>query len=178
MKHHDWTSWASAPWGRRGRFFEPGEVRLAILSLLGEDPKHGYELMKAIESRSGGTYNMSAGTVYPTLQQLEDEGMIASEMKDGRRVYQLTDAGRAELEREGESVDEIWRRADRWKDWGPWTGPEAYAVAGPLGRLMKTTFQAIKRSRAEKNVVDGISQILERASHDIEEMERGAKHAN
>ena len=59
--------------GSRGRFFETGEVRLAMLSLLSEGAKHGYQLMKELEERSGGTYKASAGTIYPTLQQMEDD---------------------------------------------------------------------------------------------------------
>jgi len=61
------------PWGW-GRFFGAGEVRLALLSLLENEPKHGYQLMKDLEDRSGGLYRASAGTIYPTLQLLEDEG--------------------------------------------------------------------------------------------------------
>src|ERR1700680_2484778 len=102
---------------RSGRFFGPGEVRRAFLSLLTEAPVHGYELMKQLEERSGGIYRASAGTVYPTLQQLEDEGLVVSESREGRRVYSLTAAGRAELHREDETVRRIWRRADRWNDW-------------------------------------------------------------
>jgi DNA-binding PadR family transcriptional regulator len=64
------------PWGFRRRFFEPGEVRIALLSLLKDGPKHGYELMKELEARSGGMYKASAGSVYPNLQLLEDEGLI------------------------------------------------------------------------------------------------------
>src|ERR1700724_2756275 len=102
---------------RSGRFFGPGEVRLALLSLLTESPMHGYELMKQLEERSGGIYRASAGTVYPTLQQLEDEGLVAAETQDGKKVYWLTDAGKHELERNGEAVGAIWRRARRWQDW-------------------------------------------------------------
>src|SRR5215470_15052099 len=79
------------------RFFGPGEVRLALLSMLGETPMHGYELMKRLEERSGGVYRASAGTVYPTLQQLEDEGLIASDLHEGRRIYRITPAGQREL---------------------------------------------------------------------------------
>ena len=64
--------WAGLAFGRHGRFFEAGEVRLAILSLLAEGPKHGYQLMKEMKDRSSGMYSASAGSVYPTLQQLED----------------------------------------------------------------------------------------------------------
>src|SRR5262245_12293522 len=102
------------PWAARGRFFGPGEVRLALLSLLADGPCHGYDLMRRLEERSEGTYRASAGTVYPTLQQLEDEGLVASEERDGKRVYRLTDAGRAELARRADAVDRIWRRAEDW----------------------------------------------------------------
>ena len=93
---------------RSGRFFGPGEVRLALLSLLTEAPVHGYELMKRLEERSGGVYRASAGTVYPTLQQLEDEGLINSESHEGKKVYRLTDEGERETRgqrrgRQGES---------------------------------------------------------------------------
>jgi len=64
---------------RGGRFFGFGEARLAILSLLKEGPKHGYQLIKELEQRSGGLYRASAGTVYPTLQQLEDEKLLAQQ---------------------------------------------------------------------------------------------------
>jgi DNA-binding PadR family transcriptional regulator len=177
--HWDWSGgdWRKSgffgPWGRRGRFFEHGEVRLAILSLLSEGPRHGYDLMKEMESRSGGTYKVSAGTMYPTLQQLEDEGLIVSEQNEGRRVYQIAAAGRAELEREAETVNEIWKRAARWDDWGRWMGPEAYAMAAePLGNLMKTTMRAVKRSGGQRKWVESIRDVLDRATHDIEELEK------
>src|SRR5690349_8628883 len=81
--------------GRRGRFFGSGEVRLALLSMLQTGPKHGYELMKELETKSGGIYKASAGAIYPALQQLEDEGMVTSETVGGKRTYSLTETGRA-----------------------------------------------------------------------------------
>src|SRR5690242_4843816 len=80
-------------WGGPGssRFFEGGEVRLAILSLLSEGPKHGYQLMKEMKERSGGLYRASAGTIYPTLQMLEDEGLIEAVQQEGKRAFRLTD---------------------------------------------------------------------------------------
>jgi len=89
--------------GMRSRFFGPGEVRLALLSLIAETPKHGYELMRQLEERSGGIYNASAGTVYPTLQQLEDEGLISSDSKEGKRVTRSPRPGSEELKREDEN---------------------------------------------------------------------------
>ena len=70
------------PWGRGGRwgrFFGPGEIRLALLSMLESGSKHGYELMKELETKSGGIYKASAGAIYPALQQLEDEGLVTSD---------------------------------------------------------------------------------------------------
>ena len=86
----DWGPFSGFAGGPGGRFFGFGEVRLAILSLLQEGPKHGYQLIKELTDRSGGLYRASAGTVYPTLQQLEDEGLVLSDHQDGRKVYRLT----------------------------------------------------------------------------------------
>ena len=71
-----------------------GALRAAVLSLLAEQPMHGYQIMQELESRSGGRWRPSAGSVYPTLQQLEDEQLVSVDEIDGRRTFQLTDAGR------------------------------------------------------------------------------------
>jgi DNA-binding PadR family transcriptional regulator len=83
--------------------FGHGHLRLYLLSLLDESPKHGYELIQALGDRFGGTYTPSAGTIYPRLSKLEEEGLV-SKSADGRKtVYSITDAGRAELhDRESE----------------------------------------------------------------------------
>jgi DNA-binding PadR family transcriptional regulator len=72
-----------------------GEVRSAVLALLAEKPRHGYEIIREIEERSGGSWKPSAGSVYPTLQLLADEGLISAEESNGRKIYSLTEAGRA-----------------------------------------------------------------------------------
>ena len=163
-----WASWG--PWGRRARFFESGEVRLAILSLLDEGPRHGYELIKELEARSGGLYRASPGVVYPTLQMLEDEGLVASEQVDGKRVYRLTAAGKAELKHQADGVRRIWRRAEHWEDWSRWMGPEAAVIAGPLAGIMKATFRAISRSTDRPEVVERIREILDNARRDLEKI--------
>ncbi|SDH32533.1 PadR family transcriptional regulator [Agrococcus jejuensis] len=83
--------------------FAHGALRLYLLALLAESPKHGYEVMQALERRFGGTYQPSAGTIYPRLSRLEEEGLVEKHA-DGRRTqYVITDAGRAHLaERQGE----------------------------------------------------------------------------
>ncbi|MFJ4223733.1 PadR family transcriptional regulator [Microbacterium sp. NPDC089695] len=72
-----------------------GDVRTAVLSLLAEQPMHGYQIINEIAERSGGTWKPSAGSVYPTLQLLADEGLIEAEEQNGRKTYSLTEAGRA-----------------------------------------------------------------------------------
>lgn len=75
-----------------------GDVRLALLRLLAEEPRNGYQLMQTIEERSGGRWRPSPGSVYPTLSQLEDEGLVRSTESEGARHFEITDAGREHLE--------------------------------------------------------------------------------
>jgi DNA-binding PadR family transcriptional regulator len=82
--------------GRGGRRGRRGDVRAAVLALLAERPMHGYEIIQELDSRTGGIWRPSPGSVYPTLQLLEDEGLIASVRDEGRKQFTLTDAGREE----------------------------------------------------------------------------------
>ena len=83
--------------------FGHGALRLYLLSLLAESPRHGYELMQALRDRFGGTYSPSAGTIYPRLSKLEEEGLLTKSVDGRKTTYEITDAGRAELAaREGE----------------------------------------------------------------------------
>jgi DNA-binding PadR family transcriptional regulator len=152
-------------WGgpRRG-FFRSGEVRLALLSLLAESPGHGYDLMKRLEQRSGGIYQASAGTIYPVLQQLEDEGLVRSRESEGKKVYEITDAGRAELGGQKETVDSIWARAGRWREAGCRMGPDTVEVAAALGRLTRAAFSAAGEEKRTERVVE----ILNRARRELE----------
>jgi DNA-binding MarR family transcriptional regulator len=143
---------------------------LAILSLLETGPKHGYQIIKELEERSGGIYRASAGAVYPNLQQLEDEGLVTSESKEGKRVYTLTEAGRAELERERDRVNQIWNRAQRWGVWAPGTGPEGVMVATTGALVIKAALQAVKRSGADAELATKVRDILDRARREIESL--------
>jgi DNA-binding PadR family transcriptional regulator len=158
----------------QGRFFGPGEVRLALLSMLGDAPMHGYELMKRLEERSGGIYRASAGTIYPTLQQLEDEGLVSSETQDGKKIYRLTDAGRRELDSNSEAVQAIWRRARRWHDWRSAFDPDAAEIRGPAERLVKEAFRAVAGEFATHERLERVRGILLRALRDLEELVRGS----
>ena len=161
------------PWGWRRRFFEAGEVRLAILSLLAEKPMHGYELMKEMEARSGGMYRASAGTIYPNLQQLEDEGLVqAKQTDDGKRVYTITAEGKKELEREGEGVKRIWSRASAWDGWSDAFSPGAMEVMGPAMRLAQTAFRAATRGDAKR--VEKVREVLNKAADEIDKLSKTA----
>src|ERR1700686_3753926 len=92
--------------GRGGRYGGPpgggrrrrGEVRTALLLLLAEEPRNGYQLMQAIEERSGGRWRPSPGSIYPTLAQLEDEGLIRATEREGAKVFEITEDGRRRAE--------------------------------------------------------------------------------
>jgi DNA-binding PadR family transcriptional regulator len=89
--------------GRGGPRARRGDVRAAVLALLADRPMHGYEMIKEIEARSDGAWTPSAGSIYPMLQLLEDEGLIQGEDSDGKRRFTLTEAGRTEqMEKAGD----------------------------------------------------------------------------
>jgi DNA-binding PadR family transcriptional regulator len=96
----------------RGRGGRGGNVRAAILALLVEEPRHGYAIMTELAERSGGLWRPSPGSVYPVLQQLQDEGLVSVEEADGRRVFSLTDAGRSYVAEHADEVHEPWSVAD------------------------------------------------------------------
>ena len=87
-----------------------GDARYILLDALRDGPKHGYEIIKALEERSAGKYIPSPGTVYPTLQYLEDQGFVHANQEAERRIYQLTEAGQAELDAQAEQVTAFWGR--------------------------------------------------------------------
>jgi len=87
--------------------FRHGALRLYLLKMLGEQPRHGYEVISLLEDRFLGLYAPSAGTVYPRLARLESEGLVEHEERDGRKVYSLTEAGRRELDRSTEALSSL-----------------------------------------------------------------------
>jgi DNA-binding PadR family transcriptional regulator len=120
---HGWGRWGAhfGSWGPgdfsgavfgRGRKVGRGDVRSAILGLLAEEPMHGYQIIQELTERSGGMWRPSPGSVYPTLQQLEDEGLVRAGESHGRRVFHLTDSGRAEAARRAEAGAPPWAMWD------------------------------------------------------------------
>ena len=104
-----WRGWWPGPPGSpRGPKASRGDVRAAILALLREGPRNGYQIMSEIEERSGGAWRPSPGAVYPALQQLADEGLVEAEESSGRRTFSLTEAGRRHIEENPETARAAW----------------------------------------------------------------------
>ena len=158
--------------GRRGRkrMFEAGELQLLLLFLIADKGKarHGYDLIRSIESLTGGEYVPSPGVVYPTLTLLNDMGFIdESEAEGSRRAYQVTDAGRAHLEENAEEVAELF---DRLTSLGE---ERASGDPGPvLGRAVKNVMTALKhrigRDGVDDELLHEIAAILDEAAQRIE----------
>jgi DNA-binding PadR family transcriptional regulator len=119
----------------RGPRARRGDVRAALLLLLAEEPRNGYQLMQEIEERSDGVWRPSPGSVYPALQQLEDEGLVRVEQTEGGKAYALTDEGRAHVEERREQLGAPWDavRGD--------VGEGAWEMMAPMRQIGMALFQ-------------------------------------
>lgn len=144
--------------GRGGRA-RRGDFRTAALLLLAEEPRNGYQLMQEVQERSGGLWSPSPGSVYPALSQLEDEGLIRSEEQDGRRVYAITDAGRAAVEERGEGRQAPWEEV----------GGDVSEGVQQLGRLMRElagAFVQVMKTGSESQISKA-QEVLDGARRDL-----------
>jgi DNA-binding PadR family transcriptional regulator len=146
-----WRGMGFGPGGRRSRA-RRGDVRAAILLLLEEEPRNGYGLMEEIESRSGGAWRPSPGSVYPALSQLEDEGLIAADEGGGRRSFALTDAGRTYVAENRESLGSPWDEA------GEGVPSNLVELRTLIGQLGMATLQ-VAQSGDEKQIGEA-QQVL------------------
>ncbi|WP_328705876.1 PadR family transcriptional regulator [Erythrobacter rubeus] len=164
---------------RRGRMFGSGELRLALLALINEEPRHGYELIRAIEDMTGGAYAPSPGAVYPTLQMLEEEGQIKQakpKSKDddgepsGKKPFKATKSGKAELEERAAEVDELMgrlgehgERAERVKQ----KSPDLFRAMGNLANVLKNRAKA---GKLDQNTINEIVDIIDEVAKRIERL--------
>ncbi|MBN6055005.1 helix-turn-helix transcriptional regulator, partial [Nonomuraea sp. RK-328] len=139
--------------------------------LLAEQPGHGYQVMTRLADRFNGTYEPSAGSIYPTLQLLEDEGLVRVEPADGRKVHHLTDAGREAVREQGEEIERLWARAANRGEWGMFRGPEAAEIVGPALRLVKTAVKTLVHAHGDPRVVDEILAVFVEARQRIERLD-------
>ena len=160
--------WSGGRGGRRARrMFESGELRLVLLKLIADEPRHGYDLIRAIEELTGGEYAPSPGIVYPTLTLLQDMGFIEEAAGEGpRKPFQVTDEGRAHLEERKEEVEALFERLSDLK-------PRAENMAGPaIGRAIKNLMSALShrvgREGLNEELLHEIAAILDEAAQRIE----------
>jgi DNA-binding PadR family transcriptional regulator len=153
-----------------GRFFGPGELRLALLCLIDEQPGHGYELMNRLEDRFAGAYQASAGAIYPTLQLIDDEGLVRIEPDGGRKVFHITGEGRAEVRARAREADRIWARAAARGEWGLLRDPNAAEIVAPALRLFKAAVGCIVRAHGDPQVVDRVREVLDDARREIKQI--------
>jgi DNA-binding PadR family transcriptional regulator len=160
--------WNGGRGGRRARrMFESGELRLVLLKLIADEPRHGYDLIRAIEELTGGEYAPSPGVVYPTLTLLQDMGFIEEAPGEGpRKAFQATDEGRAHLDERAEEIEALFERLTDLK-------PRAENMAGPaIGRAIKNLMTALShrvgRDGLDEALLHEIAAILDEAAQRIE----------
>ena len=157
------------PRGRR-RMFDGGELRLVLLALIEKEPRHGYDLIKAIEEMTGGQYAPSPGVVYPTLSLLEDSGLIASvETEGSRKAFRITDAGVAELTEKRDEADALIARLTE-------AGEEREQRAGgpqigrAVGNLMAAMAHRLASGEVDAEFKHQVAEILDEAARKIERL--------
>ena len=156
--------------GRRGRnwkWFRKGDLKFAILALVAEKPMHGYEVMQALEEESHGCYKASPGSIYPTLQLLEDQGLLRSNSSDGKKVYHITEEGQAFLNDHQEQVDDIFARAERFGD--RVFGNSMADLSRSFAKFSQTTFQGAVGWLDDEELLSDMKEVLNRAAKEMEE---------
>ena len=158
--------------GRRGRrMFDRNDLRLVLLRMISDQPRHGYDLIKALEELSGEQYSPSPGVIYPTLAMLADQGLIAEQASDDqRRAFAITDAGMAELDAEAEAVAEAMARLESLAE-------RAHRHRAPsIERAAVNLFTAVSQRMASRDEEDGedlalrIAELLDEAAQKIERL--------
>jgi DNA-binding PadR family transcriptional regulator len=153
--------------GREGRLFDYGELRLLLLALIAEKPRHGYELIKSIEERLGGSYSPSPGVIYPTLAWLDDMGYAALDAEGtGRKSYRITEEGEAFLAANRAAVDEILARGNSDQ-------AERREAPASIIRAMENLKLAMRlrfrRGAVDKAAIETIANALDAAAKIVEQ---------
>ena len=152
--------------GRR-RKFDSGKLGLVLLKLIADEPRHGYELIKAIEELTGGEYSPSPGMVYPILTMLQDMGTIEEVKSEGsRKPFQVTDDGRTHLEANQEEVEALFEHLEDLKpDEHPTTG---LAIGRAVKNLMTALSHRISADGLDEDLLHEIAAVLDDAAQRIE----------
>jgi DNA-binding PadR family transcriptional regulator len=153
--------------------FGHGALRLYLLHLLDEQPRHGYEIIRAVEDRFMGMYTPSAGTIYPRLAALEDDDLVEHDIVDGRKVYRLTDAGREELARRHDEIEAVVAEAvQSARDLAREIRDEVRASVRDLRRELRDAVKDVRRE--ERRATREVNGSVRGAARDIERVGRDA----
>jgi DNA-binding PadR family transcriptional regulator len=146
-------------------------MRYVLLDALRDGPKHGYEIIKWLDERTGGAYAPSPGAVYPTLQLLGDLGFVVAGQEDDRRVYALTDAGRSTLGEHAEAIEHFWARFTGAADSGM-DRPEFGFVQDELRELARTVRVAVRSATAcgDDTTAREVRSAVERCKNEVREI--------
>jgi DNA-binding PadR family transcriptional regulator len=177
----DWEAFAGTFWGpgrrrhargKMGRMFDQGDLKYVILRLLEEKPRHGYEIIKALEEKSGGSYSPSPGTVYPTLTMLEEMGYARSSTAEegGKRVYEITPEGRQYLAENVTTVDSIFERITRAVE--PFFDHHMLDIHDAMRKVGRATYATAMKHSDDKVMLSKIAEILGKASAEIDALTR------
>jgi len=167
----DWgAEWGGGGRGRRGRrMFDSGELRLVLLRLIADQPRHGYDLIRAIEELTHGVYAPSPGVVYPTLTMLQDMGLIDEQQAEGsRKVFAVTKDGKAHLKEKAEEVDALLERltdlgSDQRKAGGA-------PIKRAVGNLLSALWHRVTRDEVTEETLHEVAAILDEAAQKIERL--------
>ncbi len=155
------------PGGPGERFFGRGDLKYVILDLLKDQPRHGYDIIRALEDRMGGRYRPSPGSVYPTLQMLEDLGYVTSSQQEGKKVYSITDDGRRYLTEQASTIDDIRSRITA--GWDAAQRPEMADLMHELRELARALFrQGTRGALKDPERLKKLRDIVSRARAEVE----------
>lgn len=168
--------WTDLGGGRfRGTVFDRGDLKFMIVRVIARRSMHGYEVMRALEEESRGCYRASPGSVYPTLQMLEDEGYLASERVGGKRVYSVTPEGEAWLAEHDETVRRIDERIRAASE--RFFGDDMKDLVDSFSKLAEETFEGAFKWTEDADFMGHMKDILDSASTRMEEARQAAREA-
>ena len=166
--HHGRPGWGdfSSMFGGPPPRAERGNVRYLILDAIAQQARHGYEIIQAIEERTGGTYRPSPGVVYPTLQMLEELGHAKVEDQDTRKVYAITEAGKKDLAEHADDVADFYERSGEssWED----HAEDLHDLSRRVGRMFRAVGRAARRGRLTPSAMKKLRVVLDDAIAKIE----------
>jgi len=152
--------------GQGERFFGRGDLKVVILELLKDQPRHGYDIIRALEERMHGRYRPSPGSVYPTLQMLEDLGYVSSSQQEGKNVYTITDEGRRYLSEQQPTIDDIRSRIS--SGWDAAQQPEVSDLMHEVQQLARALFRQGTRSLHDPERLKKLREIVARTRAEVE----------